>query len=409
MYLAPNFLFKPIVMYLPSDISQSAKKLAILGLALLIGNSFFYSPPSIATSISQIPFLSLIVNLIALLIAWQFKQSRVSVSLLILFISECILLVSPLLAFTDFYRHSLIEGMIYSFCFIIMMKDKAPSLGRAFEGVAIFLGMIVLALLVKIAVINAIQSDVAIQVFNTLKISLIFTFAVLALALKPTGNNFTISLFICVFCMLIVHNMVANNFIGLLILSACILNLLVDTYAMAYNDELTGIKGRRALDSDTSSLGTNYTVVMADVDYFKKFNDKYGHSVGDQVLKMVAGKLSAVKGGGKAYRWGGEEFTLLFPNKSPDEVFPFIEEVRQSIADYEFKIRDKNERKKGSEDNRGNVNTSPEIVHVTMSFGATNPAIQQEAFGKVIKRADALLYKAKEDGRNKVVVEESSF
>jgi len=116
-----------------------------------------------------------------------------------------------------------------------------------------------------------------------------------------------------------------------------------------------------------------------------------------------------VKGGGKAYRWGGEEFTLLFPNKSPDEVFPFIEDVRKSIADYEFKIRDKNERKKSSEDNRGNVNTSPEIVHVTMSFGATNPAIQHEAFGKVIKRADALLYKAKEDGRNKVVVEESSF
>ena len=297
-------------MYLQSDIRQSAKKLAILGLALLIGNSFFYSPPSIATSISQIPFLSLIVNLIALLIAWQFKQSRVSISLLILFISECTLLVSPVLAFTDFYRHSLIEGMIYTFCCILMMKDKAPSLGRAFEGIAIFLGMIVLALLIKIAVINAVQSDVAIHVFNTLKISLIFAFAVLALALKPTGNNFSISLFICVFCMLIVHNIVANNFIGLLIMSACILNLLVDTYAMAYNDELTGIKGRRALDSDTSSLGTSYTVVMADVDYFKKFNDKYGHSVGDQVLRMVAGKLSAVKGGGKHI--DGAEKSLLY-------------------------------------------------------------------------------------------------
>ncbi len=106
---------------------------------------------------------------------------------------------------------------------------------------------------------------------------------------------------------------------------------------------------------------------------------------------------------------GRRRVYFIFPNKSPDEVFPFIEDVRKSIADYEFKIRDKNERKKSSEDNRGNVNTSPEIVHVTMSFGATNPAIQHEAFGKVIKRADALLYKAKEDGRNKVVVEESSF
>ena len=58
-------------------------------------------------------------------------------------------------------------------------------------------------------------------------------------------------------------------------------------------------------------MGRHYTLAMIDVDHFKKFNDTYGHDVGDLVLKMVAHQISQVNGGGKAYRYGGEEFTTV--------------------------------------------------------------------------------------------------
>jgi diguanylate cyclase (GGDEF)-like protein len=65
--------------------------------------------------------------------------------------------------------------------------------------------------------------------------------------------------------------------------------------------------------SEMMSLGHRFTIAMLDIDHFKRFNDTYGHAVGDQVLKMVAAKLRQVKGGGRAFRYGGEEFTLVFP------------------------------------------------------------------------------------------------
>jgi diguanylate cyclase (GGDEF)-like protein len=64
------------------------------------------------------------------------------------------------------------------------------------------------------------------------------------------------------------------------------------------------------------SLGHRFTIAMLDIDHFKRFNDTYGHEVGDQVLKMVAAKLGQVRKGGRAFRYGGEEFALVFPNRS---------------------------------------------------------------------------------------------
>ena len=89
---------------------------------------------------------------------------------------------------------------------------------------------------------------------------------------------------------------------GLILLFA----VLEHSYEVAYRDELTGLPGRRALNELLPQLGGRYAIAMGDVDHFKNFNDTYGHDAGDQVLRMVAGKLSRVAGGGRAFRYGGE-------------------------------------------------------------------------------------------------------
>ena len=91
--------------------------------------------------------------------------------------------------------------------------------------------------------------------------------------------------------------------------------LLRSSHAMAYRDELTGLPGRRALNERLKMLGGNFTIAMLDVDHFKRFNDTYGHDVGDEVLKLVASRIRRVGGGGTAYRYGGEEFCIVFPRK----------------------------------------------------------------------------------------------
>ncbi len=88
--------------------------------------------------------------------------------------------------------------------------------------------------------------------------------------------------------------------------------LFYNSYQMAFYDELTQLPGRRALVSDLKHASRNYCMAMTDVDHFKKFNDTYGHDVGDDVLKLVASKLAQVTGGGRAYRYGGEEFAVVF-------------------------------------------------------------------------------------------------
>jgi len=103
------------------------------------------------------------------------------------------------------------------------------------------------------------------------------------------------------------------------------------SYVMAYHDGLTGLPARRALHEALLRAGRRYTVAMVDVDHFKQFNDRYGHDVGDQVLRMVGAALAQVSGGGKAFRYGGEEFALVFSGRTVDECAPHLEELRRTV------------------------------------------------------------------------------
>ena len=181
------------------------------------------------------------------------------------------------------------------------------------------------------------------------------------------------------------------------------LSILQDSYNMAFRDDLTGIPSRRALNESLHGIGRRYVVAMLDVDHFKRFNDTYGHDVGDQVLKMVAKKIAMVNGGGKAYRYGGEEFTVLFPGKRLADTLPHLEEVRKSIESYRLAIRssDRPQDEKQGEGRRGNKGNNTE-VSVTISIGAAEAGDDQRSPAEVIKAADRALYRAKGKGRNQV-------
>ena len=92
-------------------------------------------------------------------------------------------------------------------------------------------------------------------------------------------------------------------------------SIIENSYLLAYHDELTTLPARRAFNEALLRLEDSYAVAVVDIDHFKKFNDTYGHETGDQVLRLVAAKLATVTGGGRAYRVGGEEFSILFPGK----------------------------------------------------------------------------------------------
>src|SRR5262249_9055677 len=110
-------------------------------------------------------------------------------------------------------------------------------------------------------------------------------------------------------------------------------------YEVAHCDELTGLPGWRTLKEFMSHLGGCYVVAMCDVDHFKAFNDIYGHDAGDQVLKFVASMISRVRGGARAFRYGGEEFTVVFPGRSAMEAQLFVESLRAAIAASGFRLR----------------------------------------------------------------------
>lgn len=177
-----------------------------------------------------------------------------------------------------------------------------------------------------------------------------------------------------------------------------------EAYQMAFRDELTGLPGRRALNERLQRLGRNYVLAMSDVDHFKKFNDTHGHDVGDQVLRLVASKLSKVGGGGRAYRYGGEEFALVFAGKTLDECMPHLDELRESIALYNIHLRNQEERPQDDQQGRQRrVGTRANSVTVTVSIGVAERMPEQRTAEEVLKAADQSLYSAKSAGRNCVV------
>jgi len=175
-----------------------------------------------------------------------------------------------------------------------------------------------------------------------------------------------------------------------------------ESYEMAYIDTLTRLPGRRTMEEELQKLSGCFSIAMLDIDHFKKLNDNYGHDVGDQVLRMVAKHIRRVGGGGKPCRYGGEEFSIIFPGKMVSQVMPFLEILRDEIATTPFALRNKN-RPKEIPSERQKKKTPSKLISVTVSIGISDSHKKNADSEEVLKTADKALYKAKKLGRNRSI------
>ena len=166
---------------------------------------------------------------------------------------------------------------------------------------------------------------------------------------------------------------------------------------LAKLDELTGLRNRRGADkafelevSRAQRSGTSLGVIMIDVDYFKAYNDTYGHPAGDDVLKQIAGVLRSVtsRAGELAIRMGGEEFLLLLPGTSQAEAMASAEKIRARITDLQIEHA---------------ASGVADVVTVSQGVVASIPSMSTE-FKQLLEAADRALYASKEGGRNGVTL-----
>lgn len=163
---------------------------------------------------------------------------------------------------------------------------------------------------------------------------------------------------------------------------------------LASCDPLTSCLNRRAffealapLFASAKAGGTSLSCIMSDIDHFKSFNDRYGHTVGDQVIQAAAGILYAgIRSKDLLCRYGGEEFCIVLPGASAEDTVAVADELRATIE------REAGGRVDGAKD-----------VHVTSSFGVATLTATTQDIQELIDRADAALYEAKRAGRNRVV------
>ncbi|MGQ0714840.1 MAG: diguanylate cyclase [Gemmatimonadaceae bacterium] len=226
----------------------------------------------------------------------------------------------------------------------------------------------------------------------------------LVLKASPTGRAFLWALVAAFLALHSVDRAVAITIYGSTAGLILVVAVIEASYLMAYQDGLTGLPARRALTEALQRVNGTFTVAMVDVDHFKKLNDRYGHDVGDQVLRMLASRLAKVSNGGRAFRYGGEEFAILFPGDAIDECLPELEELRRSVAQSKFTVRRRlQRRRKSATSNNGDGGSRkrPQIT-VTVSIGAAESHGRHDAPELVVQAADRALYRAKEAGRNRV-------
>jgi two-component system cell cycle response regulator len=164
---------------------------------------------------------------------------------------------------------------------------------------------------------------------------------------------------------------------------------------MAITDQLTGLHNRGYMTRHLNTLIKNagpakpISFLIMDIDFFKSVNDTHGHDIGDEVLREFSSRVAAnVRGIDLACRYGGEEFVVVMPDTDTAFAFSVAERLRQSVETNPFKI-----------------SRAPHSINVTVSVGIACSLGGGDQPDQLLHRADQALYRAKREGRNRVIAE----
>ena len=368
-----------------------------------------------------------------LLLAWRFSSSRVFLAVVVIFLAR---------QAVGIFIHELSPGFLgwiglqsvavlvpLDFLLIAVMHERGLTVSSiAPVGVFLFVQAVILAVLsqsssgVRASHSHHLPAVISLPDHASFAFFLIGTILLLSSLLrrKPADYALFWSLVAFFFSLRYAGNARAS---ALYSLSAAVIlatAVVENSYLLAYHDELTSLPSRRAFNDALLRLPETYCIAVVDIDHFKRFNDTYGHDIGDQVLRLVATNLSHVTGGGEAYRCGGEEFMILFPGKGTEEVVDHLQQLRRSVEASEFRLRGEDRRHVPRGPDRRNQQTSsrsrkgqairklassqakaPSSVTVSMGVASSARGADPE---EILRAADQALYRAKANGRNRVEV-----
>lgn len=364
---------------------------------------FFISSISIVFGFNQLDFLKIpglivsVVGMITFLVCWKFNKSRAGFVTLLILLAFFNSYNIPFLSIPPGMFVFLISLNITILCFL---KEKGVFSVYGMKKAGYFLIQFFVVCVIAFANFDIINKSphyytlslifIAVCIFKTIffdrDYSLTATLGSISAIGITSGINVDINGFQIVSAFIII-------FAG----------VIFSIYSTSYVDELTALPGRRAYNERCSMLSDLYTIAMTDIDHFKNFNDTYGHDTGDEVLKLVAKIISSVGGGGKAFRFGGEEFVIIFDGLAKEDAVEFLEEIRKDLEETPFVVRNKETRSKYEKTGKKPKPESAKTVKITMSIGAGDSKNEKNP-EKVMKKADTALYKAKNAGRNQVVV-----
>lgn len=411
--------------------NKSTLRLLILpGGGLLAGAALLAHSSSVDLPAASLNFLTYCALIGGMLLAWRFHSSRTFIALLLVYLfQEAMPLLAP--AHSRVWSQSAISavGLLLPLNFVLigLMPEQGLTISTVSPAlVLLFVQSTFVAVLAggsnaTLWMHHAGLLSLPTYVFVAFAVAVLILIARSLHSRKPSDIALFWSLAACFLSFHFHPVMRASSVYALTALNILAISVIETSYLFAYHDELTGLPSRRAFNQAFHFLQSPYTLAAVDIDHFKSFNDTYGHDVGDQVLRLVASKLARVTGGGRAYRCGGEEFTILFPGKVTSDVASHLEQLRLAIENAQFHMRGSERRQKPRGPERRSVGHRnrtrkadairqlaqerlPDGVSVTVSIGVGTCSSGTTDHQQILQAVDKALYRAKANGRNRIEI-----
>jgi GGDEF domain-containing protein len=415
--------------------TATLKSLLVPGGILLLGSAVLLYSGWLTLALPALSFLYYSALIGGMLLAWRFHSSRIFLALVVLFLAQeslALFAVGRLSPGTPGWAVVQAAAVLVplNFVLIALMQEKGFTLSAmAPVGLFLFVQSVIVAVLCRAAEglpsppsrVHHLATPLTLPGYALFVFAAagIFLLARFLIARKPADSALLWSL--SAFFLALHFTGITRSSTVYSATAACILGAAIveNSYLLAYHDELTTLPSRRAFNDALLRLQHPYSIAVVDIDHFKRFNDTYGHDTGDQVLRLVAASLSRVTGGGQAYRCGGEEFNILFPGKTTAEVTDHLEQLRKAIQSSEFRRRSgdrrqaprgpdrRNERARGRARKAQAIRAlaqekTPAPLSVTVSIGVATSGKRESDPELVLQAADKALYRAKDNGRNRL-------